>query len=243
MAGTTINPYRFGGQIGYRRDGTNRNYVRSRNLDTARGRWISTDPIGFNDSNIYGYAENNPVILGDPTGNASSGAPQYPNDPGFRCPKTGKELSLINKICKVDQWMYVNDSDTISNVPANILKAMGPCLANNYQATTSCRVCSNGQVVGVTYFDSSFGCLPSIYQHCLWLHEKRRRYCCATTGQPDLTGANDHWQNLNCVWKALQSCRVKNLQLQSPACQPPPLPSRPGPECQAPPSSIVPSRL
>ena len=27
MSGTTINPYRFGGQLGYRRDGTNRNYV------------------------------------------------------------------------------------------------------------------------------------------------------------------------------------------------------------------------
>ncbi len=30
MLGTTINPYRFGGQLGYRRDGTNRLYLRNR---------------------------------------------------------------------------------------------------------------------------------------------------------------------------------------------------------------------
>ena len=47
MAGTTISPYCFGGQVGYRRDGANRNHVRARHLDTQRGRWISRDPIGI----------------------------------------------------------------------------------------------------------------------------------------------------------------------------------------------------
>ena len=70
MTGTTINPYRFGGQLGYRRDGANRSYVRARHLDTQRGRWISRDPIGFDGRawNFYGYAGNNPLISRDPSG-------------------------------------------------------------------------------------------------------------------------------------------------------------------------------
>ena len=71
MAGTTINPYRFGGQLGYRRDGTNRDYVRARNLDTGRGRWLSRDPLGFNGGhqNPYLYATGNPTNRLDPSGN------------------------------------------------------------------------------------------------------------------------------------------------------------------------------
>jgi len=70
MAGTTINPYRFGGQLGYRRDGANRSYVRARHLDTQRGRWISRDPIGLEsgDSNLYRYVMNAPVTRVDPSG-------------------------------------------------------------------------------------------------------------------------------------------------------------------------------
>ena len=64
-----INPYRFGGQVGYRRDGANRNYVRARHLDTQRGRWISRDPIGFEGGiNLYQYAQNIPSSISDPTG-------------------------------------------------------------------------------------------------------------------------------------------------------------------------------
>ena len=81
MAGTTINPYRFGGQVGYRRDGANRNYVRARHLDTQRGRWISRDPIGFEgeDWNLYRYAYNSLPFITDPSGFA-------PNSPSCRHP-------------------------------------------------------------------------------------------------------------------------------------------------------------
>lgn len=71
MAGTTINPYRFGGQLGYRRDGPNRLYIRERYLDTSRSRWLSRDPvpIAAADFNFYWYAKNNPLTFTDPSGN------------------------------------------------------------------------------------------------------------------------------------------------------------------------------
>jgi RHS repeat-associated protein len=70
MAGTTVNPYRFGGQVGYRRDSASRQYVRARHLDTNKGRWINKDPIGFQggDNNLYRYAWNAPTSILDPTG-------------------------------------------------------------------------------------------------------------------------------------------------------------------------------
>lgn len=70
MAGPTINPYRFGAGLGYRRDGVNRLYIRERHIDTSRGRWLSRDPIPpvAADFNFYWYAKNNPVMYDDPTG-------------------------------------------------------------------------------------------------------------------------------------------------------------------------------
>jgi len=70
MSGTTINPYRFGGQVGYRRDSPARQYVRARHLDTSKGRWDSRDPLGFGggDDNLYRYVRNALSIRSDPSG-------------------------------------------------------------------------------------------------------------------------------------------------------------------------------
>ena len=70
MAGTTVNPYRFGGQVGYRRDAPARQFVRARHLDTASGRWASRDPLNFGggDTNLYRYSSDNPARFVDPSG-------------------------------------------------------------------------------------------------------------------------------------------------------------------------------
>jgi len=71
---TNQYPFRqFQGEVSYDRDLLNLNYARNRFVDTTKGRWISTDPIGRagNDQNLYRYVRNNPVNLVDPLGLAT----------------------------------------------------------------------------------------------------------------------------------------------------------------------------
>lgn len=108
MAGTTINPYRFGGQSGYRRDGTNRSYVRARHLDTSRGRWISRDPIGLDggDRNLYRYVGNCPVNLSDGSGlqgEVSLCAIPYPGNAGACSAAEVNNIAKCTKVCAQKQ--------------------------------------------------------------------------------------------------------------------------------------------
>jgi RHS repeat-associated protein len=69
-SGSTPNPHRYGGQVGYYRDKIERVYVRARHYAPPTGRWLSRDPIGFvgGDFNLYRYVRNNPVRQVDPWG-------------------------------------------------------------------------------------------------------------------------------------------------------------------------------
>ncbi len=68
--GTTATPFQFLGTLGYYRDSASRTYVRARTLNTAQGRWMTQDPIGFKggDYNLYRYVNNRPTVLTDPSG-------------------------------------------------------------------------------------------------------------------------------------------------------------------------------
>lgn len=72
-SGTTSNPHRFGGKVGYYSDKPSRVYVRARHYQPQTGRWLSRDPIGFVGGgwNLYRYVENNAVSKFDPSGLAS----------------------------------------------------------------------------------------------------------------------------------------------------------------------------
>ena len=78
VTGSSANPLRFGGEVGYYRDDAERVYVRARHLDVSAGRWVSRDPIGFGggDWNLYRYVENNPTNQIDPSGLQATPIPQ-----------------------------------------------------------------------------------------------------------------------------------------------------------------------
>ena len=64
-SGTTTNPNRYCGVLGYQRDSATRHYVRARHLGVTAGRWLSRDPGG---PDGYLYAANNPLAFEDPDG-------------------------------------------------------------------------------------------------------------------------------------------------------------------------------
>jgi len=68
-SGTLLNPYHFTGRESDTGWFTGFNYHRARYYDSAVGRFISEDPIGFDGGmNFYTYVENNPAKLTDPSG-------------------------------------------------------------------------------------------------------------------------------------------------------------------------------
>lgn len=68
--GTTATPFQYVGTMGYRQDSSSRTYVRARELDVDKGRWMTEDPIGFRgmDWNLYRYVTSNPTSSVDPYG-------------------------------------------------------------------------------------------------------------------------------------------------------------------------------
>lgn len=74
ISGTTVNPYRFGGKVGYYKE-TNltQHYVRARHYSPSVSRWLSRDPAGFVDGiNWYAYVINLPTRFLDPSGYAAA---------------------------------------------------------------------------------------------------------------------------------------------------------------------------
>ena len=66
----TVNPFRFGGQVGYFRDFGNEMDIWWRKLSAVNGTWNSQDRIGLRagDINFKRFVGNNPVVWVDPSG-------------------------------------------------------------------------------------------------------------------------------------------------------------------------------
>ena len=66
----TATPFQYVGTLGYHQDSSGRTYVRARTLNTAQGRWMTEDPIGFDggDWNLYRYVGNKTITRLDPSG-------------------------------------------------------------------------------------------------------------------------------------------------------------------------------
>ena len=72
--GTTPASFRYVGTLGYYRDSSTKTYVRARELDVQKGRWLTQDPIGFDggDVNQYRYIGNRPTCSTDEFGTQSA---------------------------------------------------------------------------------------------------------------------------------------------------------------------------
>jgi len=72
--GASVKRYRYNGKE--RDDETGLYYYGARYYAAWTGRWCSVDPVGFVDGlNVYEYAKNNPVTLGDGTGTQATPTP------------------------------------------------------------------------------------------------------------------------------------------------------------------------
>ncbi|WP_341348910.1 RHS repeat-associated core domain-containing protein [Syntrophorhabdus aromaticivorans] len=72
---TMVNPFQFVGQAGVITDTSGLTFMRARYYDADTGRFEAKDPIGIAGGvNLYGYCQNEPVGLVDPTGLMSDGA-------------------------------------------------------------------------------------------------------------------------------------------------------------------------
>lgn len=69
-SGTTVNPFRFVGRLGYYFDQElSEYYVRARHYDPRLARWLAVDPIGFRaGTNLYEYVGDSPLAHIDPQG-------------------------------------------------------------------------------------------------------------------------------------------------------------------------------
>ena len=80
--GSTVNPFRWVGSLGYYYDiDLLQYYIRARHYAPFLGRWLSVDPIGYRaeDTNLYRHVFNAPLSRTDPSGMVS---PCYdPMDP------------------------------------------------------------------------------------------------------------------------------------------------------------------
>ena len=69
VSGSTVNPFRWVGQVGYYWDeGLGTFYIRARVYEPMTGLWLSKDPASALGQETYKYARNNPVFLADPFG-------------------------------------------------------------------------------------------------------------------------------------------------------------------------------
>ena len=67
-SGTSTNPYRYVGRLGYYRNGTDLLYLRARYYRAANGRFASRDPLPSPGVNRYLYVHNAPLAWCDPSG-------------------------------------------------------------------------------------------------------------------------------------------------------------------------------
>jgi RHS repeat-associated protein len=116
-------------------------HYRARYYDPSAGRFLSEDPIGFendDDINLYTYAQNSPASLVDPFGlQHMPGGPWHPPDGvKFAC-KPGDSCSVLSAKIGIFQGLIVGHLvwDALNNQPgrhtedvSSFIKGLGNCI-------------------------------------------------------------------------------------------------------------------
>jgi RHS repeat-associated protein len=91
-SGAIPNAFQFVGRFGVMAQANGLSFMRARFYSSTQGRFLSLDPLGLagGQSNLYVYADQNPLSVIDPTGEKPK-APQTPKAPQCRA-RDGKEL-------------------------------------------------------------------------------------------------------------------------------------------------------
>jgi RHS repeat-associated protein len=126
ITGSTVNPYRYRGQVGYYTDPAIRLYVRARHLDAVAGRWISRDPSLLQDgADWYLYARENPVKYSDPSGEISIDDQDVCGIPGARFTCIDRSRDRLNIVSGRITGRTEEDRRCGRLKPSNVLQACG----------------------------------------------------------------------------------------------------------------------
>lgn len=101
-----FNPYRYVGKFGVTYEDENLYFMHARYYDPSIGRFLSEDPIWS--TNLYAYADNNPIMRIDSDGNLSEGAQNLMMDGASLIPVYGVFFSTASAVDNAVEgnWMY-----------------------------------------------------------------------------------------------------------------------------------------
>jgi RHS repeat-associated protein len=154
--GSTVNPLRFGGLVGYYRDIANRMYVRARHLNSLQGRWLSRDPVEATTARVrpYEYGRNRPLTEPDPTGKMSGlfcAIFCIPAGPYYElCAEACDNACTIAEL--KDIWIRINEMRERCSHPTGIWSCLG-CQGKGAIFQDQCAQCCNKMNAPTQYID------------------------------------------------------------------------------------------
>jgi RHS repeat-associated protein len=129
-SGTTTNPYRYGGKVGYYNDGGSHSYLATRRwYNPEVGRWLSRDPIKYRGGdNQLAYVKGNPMGYVDPDGLApldNNGLRPWPVKPEDGSPNG----PIFPPYCGPNQTCNVDGPYISPDNPSEAIKVPDNCRA------------------------------------------------------------------------------------------------------------------
>jgi RHS repeat-associated protein len=168
LTGRNPTPFVFVGAQGYYDDNAGKTYVRARELEPPKAKWLTEEPDRFDadDWNLYLYAGANPVTYTDPSGltPCMPGGPPTGGQPGNS--GTRRPVPKILQTCFFPN--FFNPEGGLVNMEKRIGKMCATYMAHGPSATLHCcHKCAIDQctkVCKLTHGNSSVGIKACIHR-------------------------------------------------------------------------------